>query len=121
VCPAHHLVEHRRLQIEGIDLASRFEMMSDLEGVVSGAWSYLQHALARCRCQKVQESIPPQERAWQVEEDSLTEGAGCRAGPLPQHPGRHRSGTQEHHREDYRCSLLTHWPSLSTDMKSSFA
>ena len=46
--------------------------------------------------------------------------AGCRAGPLPQHPGRHRSGTGAPSQTIVvRC--LPIWPSLSTDMKSSFA
>jgi hypothetical protein len=73
---AHHLVEHRLLQIESVDLTSQLELACNLEGVITGAWPYLQDSLACRRAKKAQESVPPQERAWHVQEDALTEGAG---------------------------------------------
>ena len=73
---AHHLVEHRLLQIESVDLTSRLEVTSYLEGVVAGAWPYLQDSLAWLRAEKAQESVSPQEWAWHVQEDALTKGTG---------------------------------------------
>jgi hypothetical protein len=121
--PALRLVEHLRLEIEDVDLASWFEASGNSEGVVPRARSYLEHPLARRRGKKTNQLAPPQQRTGQIEEDALAVGASRRIAPLSPGPRRYRPGTQEQRPDDDPRSSVAHQPFLGAlrPLREAFA